>query len=134
MKHISTNDGKIVYLQTMNWFACFVLHNTISLEVSFGSQVKDEAWWLVLGNFTSTELYALKRISFSDQITTRMELPNASINLQVNGLCNLSFFPPFLFVSRPIQAVTPYYDWRCQNNLVVGLDMFIIHIYHTQHI
>ncbi|KAM0936673.1 putative DNA helicase [Dioscorea sansibarensis] len=53
-------------------------------------KVKDEAWWLVLGNFTSTELYALKRISFSDQITTRMELPNASINLQETKLLLVS--------------------------------------------
>ncbi|KAH7652348.1 DNA helicase protein [Dioscorea alata] len=53
-------------------------------------KVKDEAWWLVLGNFTTSELYALKRISFSDQITTRMELPSANINLQETKLLLVS--------------------------------------------
>ncbi|CAD6202628.1 unnamed protein product [Miscanthus lutarioriparius] len=39
-------------------------------------KAKQEAWWLVLGNATSSELYGLKRISFADRvINTRMELP-----------------------------------------------------------
>ncbi|KAJ0973942.1 hypothetical protein J5N97_015907 [Dioscorea zingiberensis] len=53
-------------------------------------KVKDEAWWLVLGNFTTSELYTLKRISFSDRTTTRMELPNNSINLQETKLLIIS--------------------------------------------
>ncbi|OQU93017.1 hypothetical protein SORBI_3001G457800 [Sorghum bicolor] len=39
-------------------------------------KAKQEAWWLVLGNATSSELYGLKRISFADRVVnTRMELP-----------------------------------------------------------
>ncbi|KAL6867611.1 hypothetical protein ACP4OV_015635 [Aristida adscensionis] len=39
-------------------------------------KAKQEAWWLVLGNATSSELYGLKRISFTDRVVnTRMELP-----------------------------------------------------------
>lgn len=39
-------------------------------------KAKQEAWWLVLGNVTSSELYGLKRISFADRVVnTRMELP-----------------------------------------------------------
>ncbi|WP_422482654.1 hypothetical protein, partial [Pleomorphochaeta sp. DL1XJH-081] len=29
-------------------------------------KVKDEAWWLVLANTSSSHLYALKRVSFTD--------------------------------------------------------------------
>ncbi|KAF3438089.1 hypothetical protein FNV43_RR20845 [Rhamnella rubrinervis] len=38
-------------------------------------KVKDEAWWLVLGNTSTSELHALKRVSFSDHLVTHMELP-----------------------------------------------------------
>uniref|UniRef100_A0A0E0KAG9 RNA helicase n=1 Tax=Oryza punctata TaxID=4537 RepID=A0A0E0KAG9_ORYPU len=39
-------------------------------------KAKHEAWWLVLGNVTSSELYGLKRINFMDRVVnTRMELP-----------------------------------------------------------
>ncbi|GJN30699.1 hypothetical protein PR202_gb19029 [Eleusine coracana subsp. coracana] len=39
-------------------------------------KAKQEAWWLVLGNTASSELYGLKRISFADRVVnTRMELP-----------------------------------------------------------
>ncbi|KAK6925104.1 Helicase, C-terminal [Dillenia turbinata] len=40
-------------------------------------KVKDEAWWLVLGNVATSELYALKRISFSDHLITNMKLPSS---------------------------------------------------------
>ncbi|TYG41947.1 hypothetical protein ES288_D12G217100v1 [Gossypium darwinii] len=39
-------------------------------------KIKDEAWWLILGNTSTAELYALKRVSFSDRLVTHMELPS----------------------------------------------------------
>ncbi|PQM33210.1 DExH-box ATP-dependent RNA helicase DExH14 isoform X2 [Prunus yedoensis var. nudiflora] len=45
-------------------------------------KVKNEAWWLVLGNTSTWELYALKRVSFSDHLVTHMELPSAPNTLQ----------------------------------------------------
>ncbi|EOY22054.1 hypothetical protein QUC31_007545 [Theobroma cacao] len=39
-------------------------------------KLKDEAWWLILGNTFTSELYALKRVSFSDRLVTHMELPS----------------------------------------------------------
>ncbi|XP_004299306.1 PREDICTED: activating signal cointegrator 1 complex subunit 3 [Fragaria vesca subsp. vesca] len=45
-------------------------------------KVKNEAWWLVLGNTATSELYALKRVSFSDHLVTNMELPSDSTTLQ----------------------------------------------------
>ncbi|KAF9667696.1 hypothetical protein SADUNF_Sadunf15G0050500 [Salix dunnii] len=47
-------------------------------------KLKDEAWWLVLGNTSTSELYALKRVSFSDHLVTHMELPS-TLNL-VQGM------------------------------------------------
>ncbi|GAB2270112.1 activating signal cointegrator 1 complex subunit [Dionaea muscipula] len=41
-------------------------------------KVKDEAWWLILGNTTSSELFALKRVSFTERLVTHMELPSSS--------------------------------------------------------
>ncbi|OWM65237.1 hypothetical protein CDL15_Pgr008827 [Punica granatum] len=45
-------------------------------------KVKDEAWWLVLGNTSTSELYALKRISFTNHVVTHMKLPETLTNLQ----------------------------------------------------
>ncbi|KAL1337994.1 DExH-box ATP-dependent RNA helicase DExH14 [Arachis hypogaea] len=46
-------------------------------------KIKEEQWWLVLGNTsTSAELYALKRVSFSDQLVTLMKLPHTPSNLK----------------------------------------------------
>ncbi|KAH6758463.1 U5 small nuclear ribonucleoprotein helicase [Perilla frutescens var. frutescens] len=39
-------------------------------------KVKDEAWWLVLANTSSSQLYALKRVSFTDVLVTNMALPS----------------------------------------------------------
>ncbi|KAK3147995.1 hypothetical protein QOZ80_3BG0289310 [Eleusine coracana subsp. coracana] len=59
-------------------------------------KAKQEAWWLVLGNTASSELYGLKRISFADRVVnTRMELPQM-FNIQETKLflvsdCYLGF-------------------------------------------
>ncbi|KAL6580046.1 activating signal cointegrator 1 complex subunit [Orobanche minor] len=39
-------------------------------------KVKDEAWWLVLGNTSTSQLYALKRVSFKDVLQTNMDIPS----------------------------------------------------------
>ncbi|KAG2542539.1 hypothetical protein PVAP13_9NG644400 [Panicum virgatum] len=53
-------------------------------------KAKQEAWWLVLGNATSSELYGLKRISFADRVVnTRMELPQM-FNVQETKLILVS--------------------------------------------
>lgn len=55
-------------------------------------QVKDEAWWLVLGNTSTSELHSLKRVSFSDHLVTHMELPPDPTALQVlNALLLFKF-------------------------------------------
>ncbi|XP_058788470.1 DExH-box ATP-dependent RNA helicase DExH14 isoform X2 [Vicia villosa] len=45
-------------------------------------KIKEEQWWLVLGNTSTSELYALKRVSFSDHLVTSMKLPQTTANLQ----------------------------------------------------
>lgn len=50
--------------------------NTSRAFVPRFPKVKDEAWWLVLGNTSTSELYALKRVSFSDRSISHMELPS----------------------------------------------------------
>ncbi|KAJ0104588.1 hypothetical protein Patl1_18876 [Pistacia atlantica] len=45
-------------------------------------QLKDEAWWLVLGNTSTSELYAIKRVSFTDRLNTHMELPSSTTTVQ----------------------------------------------------
>ncbi|KAF5933941.1 hypothetical protein HYC85_030112 [Camellia sinensis] len=37
-------------------------------------KLKDEAWWLVLGNTSTSELYALKRVSFSNRLGVKLIL------------------------------------------------------------
>nr|KAJ0203753.1 hypothetical protein LSAT_V11C500237010 [Lactuca sativa] len=45
-------------------------------------KLKDEAWWLVLGNSSTSELHALKRVSFTNNVVTRMKLPPTATNIQ----------------------------------------------------
>ncbi|KAL6011995.1 activating signal cointegrator 1 complex subunit [Asimina triloba] len=45
-------------------------------------KVKDEAWWLIIGNVTTSELYALKRVTLSDRLVTQMKLPSGLKNLE----------------------------------------------------
>ncbi|KAJ0048161.1 hypothetical protein Pint_16233 [Pistacia integerrima] len=45
-------------------------------------KLKDEAWWLVLGNTSTSELYAIKRVSFTDRLNTHMELPSSTTTVQ----------------------------------------------------
>ncbi|CAA0836045.1 U5 small nuclear ribonucleoprotein helicase [Striga hermonthica] len=46
-------------------------------------KVKDEAWWLVLGNSSTSQLYALKRVSFMDFVQISMDLPSNVNDTQV---------------------------------------------------
>ncbi|MCI27068.1 activating signal cointegrator 1 complex subunit 3, partial [Trifolium medium] len=59
--------------------------------------IKEEQWWLVLGNTSTSELYALKRVSFSDHLVTTMKLPPTAANLQgenrVSAICIPSLRP-----------------------------------------
>jgi hypothetical protein len=67
----------------MRWIR-FLVHNfTYLCLVLLGFQVKDEAWWLILGNVVNSELYAMKRISFTNHLVTQMELPKISLDPQV---------------------------------------------------
>ncbi|CAH9088182.1 unnamed protein product [Cuscuta europaea] len=45
-------------------------------------KIKDEAWWLVLCNTITSELHALKRVSFSDRLVTHMDLPSGPNSFQ----------------------------------------------------
>ncbi|KAL5544599.1 hypothetical protein UlMin_008383 [Ulmus minor] len=45
-------------------------------------KVKDEAWWLVLGNTSTSELHTVKRVTFSDHLVTHMDLPSDPTALQ----------------------------------------------------
>lgn len=67
-----------------------VKHSTSRAFTPRFPKVKDEAWWIILGNVTVSELYALKRVSFSERMVTRMELPSTPINLQETRLILVS--------------------------------------------
>ncbi|XP_074372527.1 DExH-box ATP-dependent RNA helicase DExH14 isoform X1 [Apium graveolens] len=45
-------------------------------------KVKEEAWWLILGNTSTSELYAVKHVSFSDWLVTHMKLPSTTYTLK----------------------------------------------------
>ncbi|KAL0421948.1 UNVERIFIED_CONTAM: DExH-box ATP-dependent RNA helicase DExH14 [Sesamum latifolium] len=49
-------------------------------------KVKDEAWWLVLGNTSTSQLYALKRVTFTDVLQTHMNIPSNVNDFQENFL------------------------------------------------
>ncbi|KAE9599497.1 putative DNA helicase [Lupinus albus] len=49
-------------------------------------KIKDEQWWLILGNTSTSELYALKRVSVSDHLVTSMELPPNPSNNNLQGM------------------------------------------------
>ncbi|OVA13100.1 Sec63 domain [Macleaya cordata] len=57
-------------------------HKTSRAFVPRFPKVKDEAWWLVRGNVSTSELYALKRVSFSDRLVTNMDIPSSLTSLQ----------------------------------------------------
>ena len=38
-------------------------------------QVKDEGWWLVVGNPKTREVYALKRVTFLEHLNSNLVLP-----------------------------------------------------------
>ncbi|OAE30033.1 hypothetical protein AXG93_3893s1430 [Marchantia polymorpha subsp. ruderalis] len=60
-------------------------------------KVKEEGWWLILGSPQSSELHALKRISFVDHLTTNLTIPLASqeIYLFLVSDCYLGFDQQF---------------------------------------
>ncbi|XP_050224918.1 DExH-box ATP-dependent RNA helicase DExH14 isoform X1 [Mercurialis annua] len=53
-------------------------------------KLKDEAWWLILGNTSTSELYAVKRVSFSDRLVTHMNLPSSLTTFQETKLIIVS--------------------------------------------
>lgn len=76
-------------------------------------KVKDEAWWLVLGNTSTSELFALKRVTFSDHLVTNMELPSEPTALQGTKLiivsdCYLGFEQEHPIGEINIQHATSY--------------------------
>ncbi|MCD7464619.1 activating signal cointegrator 1 complex subunit [Datura stramonium] len=76
-----SNDGKIftlnIRLEDAN-----TQRRTAKAFIPRYPKVKDEAWWLVLCNTSASELYALKRVSFSGRLQTHMDLPSTLTNFQ----------------------------------------------------
>ncbi|KAF2598132.1 hypothetical protein F2Q68_00012454 [Brassica cretica] len=69
-------------------------------------KVKDEAWWLVLGDTSTSELFAVKRVSFTGRLITRVELPPNITSLQDTKLilvsdCYLGFEQEHSIEQRP---------------------------------
>jgi len=71
-------------------------------------KVKNEAWWLLLGNTFTSELYALKRVSFSDRLITHMELPSNLTSLQGIKLILVSDCYLGFEQEHPIEHLTEY--------------------------
>ncbi|KAF3773263.1 DExH-box ATP-dependent RNA helicase [Nymphaea thermarum] len=46
-------------------------------------KIKEEAWWLILCNDATSELYTLKRVSLSKHVVTRMNFPSEPSNLKM---------------------------------------------------
>lgn len=45
-------------------------------------QVKEEGWWIVLGNPVTDELYALKRTSFGQRASFKLDFQAAGYEMQ----------------------------------------------------
>ncbi|KAK9203816.1 hypothetical protein WN943_014073 [Citrus x changshan-huyou] len=70
-------------------------------------KIKDEAWWLVLGNTNTSELYALKRISFSDRLNTHMELPSGITTFQWEYTRRLKSSPKQILKPQSYSSPSP---------------------------
>lgn len=66
-------------------------------------QVKEEGWWLVLGDVSTHELLALKRLSFRDITTTRLTFP------VTNGAGKTMSEVTLFFVSDSYQGLDQQY-------------------------
>jgi hypothetical protein len=109
----------VMYFATAQWLVLWLLTK----------QVKDEGWWLVIGNPQTWELYALKRVSFLDHLNSTLVLPESVIPhqvqlcqcqcicLHVGGWCNFRcifqvlrdmYYTPKLFI-------TVCKNWAVQN-------------------
>lgn len=78
-------------------------------------KVKDEAWWLVLGNTVTSELYALKRVSFSDHLVTHMDLPSTSMMSQGSKLILVSDCYLGYELECPLEDLIKNQQPRCNN-------------------
>ncbi|CAM6105785.1 unnamed protein product [Calypogeia fissa] len=63
-------------------------------------KIKEEGWWLILGNPKTSELQALKRISFVDRLTTSLAVPlskglSEGVSLYLVSDCYLGFDQEF---------------------------------------
>lgn len=96
-----TEIGKhleLLLLTFLRLVTCFVDNNTYDLVKRKANiivpQVKDEAWWLVLGNTSTSQLYALKRVSFADFLQTKMDIPSNVNELKVSAASAFSVWLP----------------------------------------
>ena len=78
------------------------MQKTLSGGREWRAQVKEEGWWLVLGDVASQELHAIKRLSFAERTTARLEFPaHTSAGAPVTSVvlhlvrpaCNVLFTP-----------------------------------------
>lgn len=98
-------------------------------------QIKEEQWWLVLANTSTSELYALKRVSFSDHLNTSMKLPLTPANLQVND-----FYPSNLWFSfsscssythdtNNMNSVQNFQETQCLPYMSTGWKWIVHHLH-----
>ena len=83
-------------------------------------QVKEEGWWVVLGNPESDELYALKRISFGSQTSFSLSIQASSPELQALrlylmcdsylGMDQETSVPSKLASGRPVSSLTRLHE------------------------
>lgn len=57
------------------------------LRLVESGQVKEEGWWLVLGDRETKELQALKRVSFSDHTFVKLHIPRDAIQGALTLYC-----------------------------------------------